>query len=166
MPRSKVRLDFARGGCAALILGILGAVAPVTLMFGVTVAGWLLFGSSGWDRRYDLAWLRDRMGGPMLGCATVFAAAGWATFAPPDRRRFTPTLLLISLSSLGLWAVLTSLPLKPTRLKGIDHPEFYPTELLLIIGPPIVVAVGLSLIRDRRASLPKPPVRDEYFDQG
>ena len=161
MGMSNRRLDVVRGTRAALILGGVGALAPVALMVGVTVIQWWINHTSEWDRRYDLLWLRNRMVGPTLGCAVIFAAAGWATYAPVGRHRFTPALVLIVAGSLVLWPMLMSLSLTPQRLKGVDHPEFYPLELTIWLTPPILIALGLAQGRASGRIPRKPMIPDD-----
>lgn len=149
------RLHPIRGIGAALLLGVIGAVAPFVMVGGLTVAGWVLHGTSEFDRRYDLAWMGDRLAFPALGCAAYLAAAGWATFAPSERRRFAPTFVILSLASLATSTIFAGLGLPPQRLKGEPQPRFYPAELIFMFGPPLIGAILLSWMRPsaRSASL-------------
>lgn len=162
MFRLDPRLDWLRGLRAALILGGLGAVAPLVLMLGLTVGGWAVLGATESDRPSDLVWLRSRMLGPTLGIGVLFASTGWAAFAPRRPHRFFPTFLSVCLLSLGGWFVLGLLQLTPRRFKGVDHPLFYPSELLVFLGPPIVAAARLSL---RRAASDREPLTLQGCDR-
>ena len=91
----------------------------------------------------------------------LLAAAGWATFAPAGRHRFAATLAIVFVSSMGLWFMLGWMQLTPQRFKGIDHPEFYPSELMVLIGPPALVAIGLNLGRSNGGIKSKPSGWDQ-----
>lgn len=94
--------------------------------------------------------LEEHLVYPVVGCAVVCACAGWATFAPAGKHSFAWSLAFIFFISLVFWAVVSGMELTPRRLKGIEHPVFYVSELIAMIGPPIVAATLLTLFRTRR----------------
>ncbi len=87
----------------------------------------------------------------MVDCGVVCACAGWATFAPAGKYSFAWSLAIIFVGSLVAWMVLGWMELTPRRYKGVDHPAFYPSELLVLIVPPSLAAAFLTMIRVRRA---------------
>ena len=153
------RRDLSRGLRATISSGVVGAVAPIAALYGLAVVRWWVTGASPFDRRYDIASIRDALPGPVVGCATVCACAAWATYAPRGGFRFARTLAIVALISLGLWCVLGwgvswGLELTPRRLKGVEHPIFYPSELFFLLGPPIVAAAVVSMVRVRGGPRP------------
>jgi hypothetical protein len=150
-------INLPRGLFGAISGAVIGAVAPAALAMGFTACRWVIFGTAEFDRVYDLRHLRSDMIGPVIGCSVVFACAGWTTLAPRvGRYRFAWTLATLFLITLPLWFVVVSMELTPRRYKGVHHPEFYPSELMVVIGPPIVVAIILTAVRARRVSKPPP----------
>lgn len=142
-------MDWRRGLRAALILGGVGTILPLVLLLCLTVGGWALGGASEFDRRYDLVWLHDRAPYPMIGVGILFAATGWATFAPRGRQHFVPTLAIVCLASLPSWFLLGSCRLTPPRPKGVEHPLLYLSELLVLAGPPILSSAYLARYRGK-----------------
>ena len=142
-------LNPVRGLLAAVVGASAGAVAPIAIMVACVVLRWWITGASDFDRRYDIGWIRENLPGPVIGCAMVCACAAWATFAPRGSFRFARTLAIVTAISFCLWFVVGSMELTPRRLKGIEHPMFYPSELLLLMGPPIVAAALVTAIRVR-----------------
>jgi hypothetical protein len=56
-------------------------------------------------------------------------------------------LLIILFASVVGWSLLSGFQWTPQRIKGVDHPPIYPSELLLIVGPPVLAAVVLGAMR-------------------
>jgi hypothetical protein len=83
--------------------------------------------------------------------AAVGACAGWAAAAPGGAYTPSGSLVVVVLCALPLWAVLLALDLTPHRYKGGEHPAVYPSEALVLVGPPVVVSGVVTLIRARRA---------------
>ncbi len=81
MESSRSNLNLVRGVFAAVVGGSAGAVAPIAMLTAGTVIRSWITGDSGFDRRFDIGWIRDAWAGPVFGCATVCACAGWTTFA-------------------------------------------------------------------------------------
>ena len=151
MESSRSKLNPVRGVFAAVVGALVGGVAPIVVLAAGTVIRWWITGASEFDRRYDIGWVRNALPGPVVGCATICAARR-ATFAPRGRYRFARSLAVITAISLGVWLVVGSMELTPRRLKGIEHPMFYPSEWMLLMGPPIAAAVMMTVFRLRAAA--------------
>ncbi len=161
LPRMELRSRPSplRGLYGALLGAAVGAVVPVAIVLGCTVCWWHAQGSSELDRTYDRhAVLLDIPSLVVVG-ATVFACAGWATFAPRGSHRFAGTLAIVTGITVPLWYVVLwvvrKLEFTPTRYKGVEHPSWYPSEIavaIVCLAIPIVVAVTLSALREHRAS--------------
>jgi hypothetical protein len=148
-------LNPVRGLFAAVVGASVGAVAPIVVLFGLAALRWWVRGAPEFDRRYDFAWIRDALPGPVVGCATVFACAGWATYAPRGGFRLVRTLAIVTAISLAIWClpgwVSLWAEITPRRLKGIEHPVFYASEWIVLVGPPIVAAALVTAVRARGA---------------
>jgi hypothetical protein len=153
MESSRSKLNLVRG-VFAVVGGSAGAVAPIAVLAAGTVIRWWITGASGFDRRYDIGWIRAALPGPVVGCATICACTAWATFAPRERYRFARSLAVITAISVCVWFVVGSMELTPRRLKGTEHPLFYPMEWMLLIGPPVAVAAVMTVFRLRGAAEP------------
>jgi hypothetical protein len=119
----------------------------VVLVGGYTAVRWLISGASAIELQDDLRLLQLSLMASVPGAAVVCACAGWATFAPAGDHRFAPSLLFVFLASLGLWLLLSQSELTPRRLKNAHQPAIYPSELAILIGPPIAAAVVLGTFR-------------------
>jgi hypothetical protein len=147
-------LAFSRGLLAAILCGLGGAVASVAVALGFTVCRWLVSGTTEYDRlRIDLRSLESDMVIPIIGCAIVFACAGWATFAPAGTYRFARSLVVVFLVSVALWYVIGSMELTPRRYRGIEHPLLYASELIVLMASPMLAAALLTVIRIRSATM-------------
>lgn len=149
---SQSSLNLKRGLVATFICSLVGAVGSVALALAFTVSRWLVSGTTEINREYDLRDLQSEMLGPVIGCAVVLGCAGWATYAPAGSFRFVPSLVFIFSVSVALWSILLSMQLTPRRFKSMDHPAFYPSELIVLFGPPILAAIGLTAVRIVRGS--------------
>ena len=153
--RQQARIKLWRGIRGASICGLAGAIAPATLMIGLTLCGWAVLRSSEFERGLDWRWLKDSIPRPTIGCASVCAGAGWATFAPAGTFRFARTLAIVAAISilwpwamaLILWLLDMSLDLVPERRKGIQHPSMYRSEFLVLFVPPILAGALVAAIR-------------------
>src|SRR5262245_34939147 len=114
-------------------------------MLGFTACRWLISGATEMERQYDLQSLKNELNFPVVGCTVVCACAAWATFAPAATSRFARSLVVVFLFSVPLWYILMSMELTPRRLKGMDQPEFYLSELIVLVAPPLAAAVLLTL---------------------
>ncbi len=141
-------LNVSRGLRCAILSGLLGAVAPVALVLGGTVCGWLVSGTSEWDRQADLQELPNSMLDVAIGCATVFACAGWAAYAPLETYRFARSLAIIFSISLLLWFIMITVVLPPRYgLKGRESMVNGLPDLVVIVGAPMVAAWVLTDFR-------------------
>lgn len=129
------RLSIARGLRGAAIGGFAAAALTVVL--------WAVF----YQRGFDLRAARDELIGPILGITAIGGCAGWAAFAPAGRHPFARSFAIVFLGSLPLWAILGSLELTPRRHRGFNHPAIYPSEALLLVSAPVVMAAILTLAR-------------------
>jgi hypothetical protein len=145
-------LSYLRGFGFALLFGAVGFAAPIIVLVSLTLLNWTFTGASDFDRKYDVDRLPEKLTYPAFVVSWVFAATGWATFAPRRHYRFTKTLFMITVISVPLWYVLGSMGMSPPRYKGIDHPLFYPSEILLFVIPPPLIAAILSIIRCKKQS--------------
>jgi hypothetical protein len=155
------KLNPVRGARAAVGFALFGAIAPIVFMVVFTLVHWGIGNASRIDWRGDIRQLEGGLLGPVIGCALVFACAGWATFAPRGSYRFARSLVLILVISLPLGWFLGSLEITPRRFKGIRHPLLYFSELLVLVVPPIVAATFVTAFRV--SELPdKVPSVDEW----
>jgi hypothetical protein len=139
------------------VVGSVVAVAlAVALWLGFRLCKWFGTGETAFDPEDDLRLLREEWIFPVLGCAIFGACAGWVTFAPARRFSFALSLVIIFLVSIPLIVVVRSLVDTPPRYKGVAHPQIYPSEVLVLMGPPIVVAAILTLVRVRRVRRDNP----------
>ena len=143
-------LNFVRGILSAAAWGLVGAIAAVALVSLGTLAYWHLNDTRQFDRQYDINWWRTRALPPIIGVTTLLACAGWAAYAPRGKHRFATTLAILFFLSIPLWFVLGSMELTPRRVKSVEHPPLYPSELLVLVLPPIVVSIALSVLRGHR----------------
>lgn len=136
------RLRIARGLLAAGSFGIIVAVVVAGLL---VLKCWLapeVFDRSLQD---ELRWFFQRKGiYPVIGCAAVCACAAWATYAPRGTFRFAGSLAIVCGTTIPLWYFLTSLH---PRRKGDDFGVDNPSDLAILIVPPILVAVVLTVVR-------------------
>lgn len=148
----RLPLNLFGGVCGAVLCGLGGAVGSISLALGLTIGRWLVEGTTPYMRELDLQSIEREMLNPVIGCTLVCAGAGFSIFAPHGTHRFTRSLVEVCLGSVMLWLVLWSLELTPRRYKEIQHPPLYPSELLILIGPPIAVASILTAIRSYSAN--------------
>jgi hypothetical protein len=96
---------------------------------------------------------------PVLGCAAVFACAGWAASSPRPTYGFAESLAIVFFGSIFLWTMLAALEVTPRRLKAVEHPLVYPSEAFALLGAPILVAGLLTALRcaDRPPPMPRKP---------
>jgi hypothetical protein len=147
------RLNLLRGLLGAVLWGGVGVAAPAATLFAITVARWLYLsypGTSVFDLRVDLVPLSKDLIAPVIGCAAVLASAGWAAYAPVGAFRFAKSLAIVFAMSLPLWFILTSIKLTPRRFKSAEHPAMYPSEFLVIVCPPSIVAALVTAARTKR----------------
>jgi hypothetical protein len=155
--RQKPRLRIRRGIGFASLFGAVGFAVPILVIVGFTVCQWVIEGSNAWDRAYDLSLLPTKFGGAAVITALLFAAAGWAAFAPTGTYRFASTLVLIFAITLSSWGLLEllaySMGLLPHQYKGTQPPPTYPQILLgiLFFAVPILASSVISLVRHGRS---------------
>jgi hypothetical protein len=87
---------------------------------------------------------------PVVGCACIFACAGWAAHAPRPPRSIGSSALIIAVASLAMWMLIAALEWTPRRIKSVEHPVIYPSELVLLVAPPLATAIALTVARRRR----------------
>jgi hypothetical protein len=146
------RLNLVRGFFATIVCTLVGAIAPICIMVSLSLLRWWISGASEWDRKYDIHCLKTSLFDPVIGCATVCACAGWVTFAPPGRFRFSLSLATIFAITMPIWFIAFSLEITPRRYKGIQHPAIYLSELMVLIVPPILAAAIVTALRLRGVS--------------
>ena len=112
-------LNVSRGLRCAILSGLLGAVAPVALVLGGTVCGWLVSGTSEWDRQADLQELPNSMLDVAIGWRRSLPARDGLPTAPLETYRFARSLAIIFSISLLLWFIMITVVLPPRYgLKG------------------------------------------------
>jgi len=100
------RLNVLRGLRAALLLGIVGAAATALVAFCFMANGWFLNGTDALERSDDLRYFPFKFAIAIFGVSLLFAATGWATYAPRGEYRFTITLGILAVTSVALWILI------------------------------------------------------------
>jgi hypothetical protein len=143
-PISDGKLNIRDGVQAAILWGLLGAIAATIVVAGVELSErWLLVTELGEYHQWFQATLASAMW-PMIGAGVVFASAGWVAGSAQPRVGIGSPLVIILLVSLAAWFIIGISEILPQRLKSIDHPQIYISEFLSMILPPLVVAVLLT----------------------
>ena len=140
------------GALAALRWGAFGGIAAAAVVAALgVVQRWYLLTELGeygpWFR-----WYANASVWPALGCTVVLACAGWAAHAPRPPYKIASSLLIIVLASLIAWYFVAIAEVMPRRLKGIDHPVIYTSEFLVLLLPPVLAAVLLTVARCKASS--------------
>jgi hypothetical protein len=127
-----------------------GAIGSIAAAIAVAVFGAL-------ERWYDLTllfeyrewmnWCFQNAIWPVLGSAVVFAGAGWVANVTVPIRSLALSLFLVTSGSLVLWTLLGAAEITPRRYKSVEHPAIYPSEFLVLVTPPILVAAVLTSLR-------------------
>lgn len=83
--------------------------------------------------------------------ALLGACVGLANWLPSGQYRFVRTFIVVGTASIVLWGVTFAtcnmFEVHPKRFKGMNHPVYYPSELLAFLIPPIVVTLVCVLVR-------------------
>jgi hypothetical protein len=146
-------IDHVGGIAAALVYGLVGFCAPIVVVLTFTVFRWFLENASEFDRDADLRRLPGQLIFMVVGTAFIFSAAGFATYAPRGRFRFTWTLLRIFILTATSWFLLAATGVMRPRYKSADHPLIYVSEFLILSLPPILIGVGMAILRGRGSTL-------------
>lgn len=140
-----------RGLLGASLGAVFGAVVPAAVVFGAATCWWEAWGKSDLDRAYDRYAVLPELCALAVVVGTFFGCAGWATLAPREPRRFARTLAIIVATTLPLWYVILgvvhSMELTPVRYKGLEHPAWYPSEIVvatILLAIPVAVAAALT----------------------
>ncbi|MFN4907240.1 MAG: hypothetical protein ACK5EO_15200 [Planctomycetota bacterium] len=136
-------MNIKRGVIAALTCSSIGVAFAVLLIAAFVLGNWFFNDPIPAEREFDTRWLSSAWMGPAIGVAIYLGLTGFATFAPTINYGFARTLAIISLVSIPLTLVLSNLEITPKRVKIIEHPVFYPSELAILIIPPAGVAALL-----------------------
>lgn len=143
-------MNFTRGMIAGLIGAVVGVIAPVLVLGLYLMLSWYFNETHGMDRRADMAdWQRHGVV-PLVGCAIYVGLAAWATYTPQRNFRFAKTLAILFFASLFLY-VLVSL-FDPAPATRYTNQELSLWKFLMLLLPPVVVAVLLVISRCRNAS--------------
>ena len=143
------RLNNWNGIRGASVGAICGAAAPLVLVILLAVARGVGIETSRLGRPEDLLDFPVLIIWPSLGSAAVCGAAGWATYAPAGKYRFVTSLALVSLFSASLWILIFWMDVTPMRIKFMEHPVPFPSEVLLIVGPAVFAAALVTVLRVR-----------------
>jgi hypothetical protein len=125
-----------------VLFGVIGMVTPILIFLSGTVVRWIVEGASEFDRADDIHQLAEVLIAPVLGVGLVFAAAGWATYAPRGTYRFASTLLLVFVISVT--SCFTMVPV----FGAIGTSNSW--RWIFIAMPPVVTALLLTVLRGVR----------------
>lgn len=89
-------MDIPRGIRWAWLLGMIGFLVPVLLIGAVAIFVFTFTEIHPFDRQADMQRLPFTMLPPALGCAYLFALAGFASYAPKHGVNLIRSLLIIS----------------------------------------------------------------------
>ena len=140
-------MNIKRGVIAALTCSSIGAASAVMLIAAFVLGNWFINDSIPAEREFDTRWLSSAWMGPAIGVAIYLGLTGFAIFAPTINYGFARTLVIIFFVSIPLTILLGNLELTPKRVKSIEHPVFYPSELAILIMPPAGIAALLLASR-------------------
>ena len=148
------RLNIRRGLIGALVCAAIGAIVsagPLLLLD-------LDFLARRWRDPVKLSttedylfWAQNTLTWPVVGCAFVLGAAGWATYAPRGKYRFVTSLAIVFAASLCTWWTIKATGWLPLRLKAYIHPTMYTSEAIALASPPLFVAIILTCVRTWRS---------------
>jgi hypothetical protein len=141
------KLNLRNATMAAVRSGVIGSFSAA---FAVATIG--VF-----ERWYDLTllfeyrewmhWCVQNAIWPVIGSAAIFGGAGWVAHVALPIRSIASSLFLMTFGSLVLWALLGAAEITPRRYKSVEHPTIYPSELFVLVTPPILVAAVLTSLR-------------------
>jgi hypothetical protein len=143
-------LNLVRGIGFALLCGTIGFLAPILMGLAFTFCRWRVFGFNAFDRALDLRSLPENLAYAAVGAAILFAAAGWASYAPNGTYRFARTLVTVFAISVPSWFVLgnacSALGLLPDHFRGEVRPLVELADVLMLSIAPVVTALVLSIM--------------------
>jgi hypothetical protein len=140
-------MNIARGILAALLWAVAGVVVPVLVVGGYTVLSWHINNTPEIDREYDVEWWRMHAVPPLVAASVYLGLTAWATYAPRRNYGFAKTLAILFFAAIPLAIPLGALISTPRRYKGVEHPDMYGSEFLLLFLPPLIVSCLLVAIR-------------------
>ncbi|WP_435021177.1 hypothetical protein TA3x_002225 [Tundrisphaera sp. TA3] len=144
-------MDWPRGILGTILCATAGAIGTMAMML---VARRF---NGEWSDLAFRTWMRNYASMPLIGCTTVCACVGWATFAPAGPFRFAPTLAILFAACVPAWwlGTLTRDALFPHH-KGDDPFAYEWPVVLVVVAPPIAVAFLIGRARGRSAKPTKP----------
>jgi len=125
----------------------MGAIVSLLGVAAYGIAEWWSSYDEIWGYRNWLNWTLDKAAMPVVGCALIFACAGWVAYAVRPPLRFAISLLIVFLMSVVMWMTIMAMEITPRRLKGMDHPNLYPSETLALFGLPALAAAVVTVFR-------------------
>ncbi len=128
-------MNIKRGVISALLCSSIGAAVTVLLIAAFVFGNWFINDSIPVERDFDVRWLSTAWMVPAIGVSIYLGVAGFATFAPTINYGFARTLAIIFFVSIPLTSLLGNLELTPKRVKSIEHPVLYPSELAVLLVP-------------------------------
>lgn len=147
-------LNIRRGLFAAALCGIVGALIPAALALAYFAYCWWNPSFVPSNRWYDFL---NYWPFPIFGCAAFLGSAAWATFGPPGKWRFAPSLAMIFLVSVSFWFLIISmdatLGLYWLQVYRGDPPTPHLSQALILFVPPVAMAQILAISRLRRIKL-------------
>jgi hypothetical protein len=136
-------MNIKRGVISALFCSSIGAAFTVLLIAAFVFGNWFINDSIPVERDFDVRWLSTAWMVPAIGVSIYLGVAGFATFAPTVNYGFARTLAIIFFVSIPLTSLLGNLELTPKRVKSMEHPVLYPSELAVLLVPPAFIAALL-----------------------
>lgn len=93
----------------------------------------------------DLGYL-DAATPPVIGTSAILGCAGWAARASRPPLGMGSVTFIILVGSIFMWILAFSAQVTPRRLKSIEHPQIYPSEAIVLLTPPILMAALITLL--------------------
>ena len=152
--RPRETLNLPRGLLGAFFSALIFPI-PVAVIAVVTYAHWELNDTRQFDRQYDINWWRLRAFPGVVVVPLLLFFSGLANFALPRSRRMGMplTLGLILLTSLPISGILGSLGMAHQRIRSIEHPPMYLSEIFMILIP--VATISCLVVWFRMQMQPK-----------
>ena len=147
-------MNLQRGIFAGLLTTLI-FVIPVAIIAVCTYIHWELNETHSFDREYDVQWWRRRAFPGIFAIPLLLFFSGLTNFSLPNSRRLGMplTLILITVCSLPIAGILGSLGMAHPRIKSIQHPPIYVSEILMFLIP--VATLSFVVIWHRMRTMPK-----------
>jgi hypothetical protein len=137
------------GLLGALLCGSCGILVVVVSLSSMMLWKWNAHPPTDFDRNLDLTELQRELPWPIVGASAVLAATGFANCAVSGHWRFVKSLLIVFVLSVLTCCTSFLIGILPTRYRGVEHPSFYLSELIMFIGAPFLIGFFLVVYRIR-----------------